>query len=583
MSTIVTERRSVRIRSATRSRSWAASPASGSSSSRLGVRRERDRDLEQPLVAVREGVRDLEGAVAEPDGVQEPQRLGVQVRVAAGVREHREAAAVLRLRRDAHVLEGRERVEDADDLERTRDARRHDRVRGKVRDRGGAEPRPAAVGGEEGGEDVEERRLAGAVRPDDRAELAARDRERHAVDRRERAEVLGQILDLEQDLPGRRREARCRRGRGGPGRPRRDARAGAVQAAGAAQTLDDPHDPVGGEHDEGDEDHAEVDEPVLGPRRERVAHEDEDRRAHGGADEAPHAAHERHRDDLAGHRDVERLRVGEVEQERVEGAGEPAEGARDDERGELVALDVVADEARPRLVLADRLEDPPEGRVDDAPEEGDGADGEDGGRVVVDAFVAEVEAEGARGERKALDPAEAVFAPRHRRRPVDDVEEHLCERERQEREVDAPLAHQKKSDPRPGERGAEDAGDQRDPHALDQVELGESRGVPAEAEKGRVAEGDEPRVAHQEVVGDGEKAEDHDLGGERHSRLDRAHEERQHQEPHGEPRQRVAQDPRGAAGHSNFSQRSPMRPRGRSRRMTAMRMYMDASAARGWK
>src|SRR5207244_10127872 len=61
----------------------------------------------------------------------------------------------------------------------------------------------------------------------------------------------------------------------------------------------------------------------------------------------------------------------------LEDAGEAGEGARDDERRELVALDVVADEARARLVLADRLEDPPEGRVDDAPEDVDGEGGED--------------------------------------------------------------------------------------------------------------------------------------------------------------------------------------------------------------
>src|SRR5437867_3375649 len=208
------------------------------------------------------------------------------------------------------------------------------------------------------------------------------------------------------------------------------------------------------------------------------------------------------------------------------GAGRPAEGARDDERGELVALDVVADEARPRLVLADRLEDPPEGRVDDAPEEVDGAGGEDGARVVVGALVAEVEAKGARDEREALDSAEAVFAPGHRRRPVDDVEEHLCERERQEREVDAALAHQEEADPRPGERGAEDPGEEGGHHALPQVKLGQAGRVAADPEEGRVAEGDEARVAHQEVVGDGEEAEDHDLGGERHGRLDRLHQER---------------------------------------------------------
>src|SRR5207247_9026145 len=109
---------------------------------------------------------------------------------------------------------------------------------------------------------------------------------------------------------------------------------------------------------------------------------------------------ERDGDDHTGHRDVGRRRGGEGQQERVEGAGRPAEGTRDDERGELVALDVVADEARPRLVLADRLEDPPEGRVDDAPEEVDGAGGEAGARVVVGTLVAEVEAKGARDERE---------------------------------------------------------------------------------------------------------------------------------------------------------------------------------------
>src|SRR5207247_9508585 len=92
------------------------------------------------------------------------------------------------------VLEDRERVEDADDLERARDARRDDLVREEARDRGGAEPRLAPIGGEEAGEDVEESRLASAVRPDDRPELAARDRERHAVHRRERAEVPGEGL-----------------------------------------------------------------------------------------------------------------------------------------------------------------------------------------------------------------------------------------------------------------------------------------------------------------------------------------------------------------------------------------------------
>src|SRR5205823_14356856 len=118
-----------------------------------------------------EGVGELEGAGPEADGAEERQRLRVQVRVVPGVRERREAAAVLGLRGDPHVLEDRERVEDADDLERARDARRDDLVREEARDRGGAEPRLAPIGGEEAGENVEESRLASAVRPDDRPEL----------------------------------------------------------------------------------------------------------------------------------------------------------------------------------------------------------------------------------------------------------------------------------------------------------------------------------------------------------------------------------------------------------------------------
>ena len=46
--------------------------------------------------------------------------------------------------------------------------------------------------------------------------------------------------------------------------------------------------------------------------------------------------------------------------------------------------------------------------------------------------------------------------------------------------------------------------------------------VAAEAEEGAVTERDEPRVAHQEVVGDGEQREDHDLRPERDRGPDRA-------------------------------------------------------------
>ena len=100
----------------------------------LRTRGERDRDLEQPLIAVREVGRDGEGLV----GRARPRRRGggprrSGPRTLAASAQHGEAAAVLRLRGDAHVLEDGQRVEDADDLEGAGDAARDDLVRGAAR------------------------------------------------------------------------------------------------------------------------------------------------------------------------------------------------------------------------------------------------------------------------------------------------------------------------------------------------------------------------------------------------------------------------------------------------------------------
>ena len=277
---------------------------------------------------------------------------------------------------------------------------------------------------------------------------------------------------------------------------------------------------------------------------------------------------------------MQRLRVGEVEQERVERAGQAGEGARDHEGGQLVAPHVVADEAGALLVLADALQHAAEGRVHDAPQHPDGGRRHHGRRVVVDALVAEVHAQDPGPERKALDAAQAVLAARHPRGAVDDVEEHLREGQREQREVHAALAHQQEADGGAGQRGHGHAGQQRHHHAFHEVDLHEPGRVAAEAEERAVAEGDEPGVAHQEVVGGGEQREDDDLRAERDGGLHRRHHERDDEEPGVEPHQRMAGR---ARDQSNFSQRSPMRPRGRSRRITAISTYIDASAARGWK
>src|SRR5581483_5853836 len=55
------------------------------------------------------------------------------------------------------------------------------------------------------GDQVEQRRLAGAVGPDDAGDRALGDREGDLADRRQAAEVLGQVADLEQAHAGFRR------------------------------------------------------------------------------------------------------------------------------------------------------------------------------------------------------------------------------------------------------------------------------------------------------------------------------------------------------------------------------------------
>ena len=58
-----------------------------------------------------------------------------------------------------------------------------------------ADPRGAAVGLEDGAEDVEQRRLAGAVRPEQREQLVAADREADIVERERAAVALAHALD----------------------------------------------------------------------------------------------------------------------------------------------------------------------------------------------------------------------------------------------------------------------------------------------------------------------------------------------------------------------------------------------------
>ena len=83
------------------------------------------------------------------------------------------------------------------------------------------------------------------------------------------------------------------------------------------------------------------------------------------AEERLHAAQQGHHQRLEGLGEVGEVGEDAAVVEGEEAAGQPREGARDDEGDELVAAHVDADEAGAARVLADRLERVAEGRVDD--------------------------------------------------------------------------------------------------------------------------------------------------------------------------------------------------------------------------
>src|SRR5260221_3918028 len=95
------------------------------------------------------------------------------------------------------------------DLERPRDAKLRDLVRGKRRDRLPAEKYLAAVRTERPRNQVERRRLARAIWPDQPEDFAARHGEAHFVDGDQPTERLADAAEFE-DRAGAPRSSMCR-------------------------------------------------------------------------------------------------------------------------------------------------------------------------------------------------------------------------------------------------------------------------------------------------------------------------------------------------------------------------------------
>ena len=97
-----------------------------------------------------------------------------------------------------HVLEHGHLWKDLDELERPGDAAAIDLIGGEPRDVLALEPHLPARWPQHAGDAVEERRLAGAVRPDDAEQISRLHVDAHLTQRRDPEEVLGQVADFEK-------------------------------------------------------------------------------------------------------------------------------------------------------------------------------------------------------------------------------------------------------------------------------------------------------------------------------------------------------------------------------------------------
>ena len=171
-----------------------------------GRQGERARDLEPAPVRVRERVRGLVPAVAHQPLAEEPELLlrePVDLLLLAPLpgcaqdRAH-EAGARVRVRGGHHVLLDRHVEEEPQRLERARDAELRDLVRREADEVAALEQHLALVGPVDTGDQVEQRRLARAVRPDHADDLALVDVQVEVGDHVQAAERLRDSLELEQ-------------------------------------------------------------------------------------------------------------------------------------------------------------------------------------------------------------------------------------------------------------------------------------------------------------------------------------------------------------------------------------------------
>ena len=149
---------------------------------------QRNRQLEPPLIAVRQNPARLSSLLLQSDAIE--QRKGAVPVQSGRVGEQVVVPAVVREQRRLDVLDHGQAPEDAGDLERAPDATAADLVGRQPADFFTPERDAAELVAQVAGDQVEQRRLSGAVWADDRAKITIRDRKVQAVHGAHTAEVL---------------------------------------------------------------------------------------------------------------------------------------------------------------------------------------------------------------------------------------------------------------------------------------------------------------------------------------------------------------------------------------------------------
>ncbi len=178
----------------------------------LRVSGQRDGDLQQPLLAVRQIGAGFGRAILQPDRGQQRPGAGVDRLERVGIAPQAVLVRAAGLHRDAHVLERRQVAEHAEDLERTAEPEADATVHRQMRDVVAIEHDPTGIRAEQSGQHVEQRGFAGAVRADQAVQPVGMHIELDIRRHDQRAESLVQTAHRQDRLV--RRACRVARRRG---------------------------------------------------------------------------------------------------------------------------------------------------------------------------------------------------------------------------------------------------------------------------------------------------------------------------------------------------------------------------------